>query len=475
MYRSKVLVEQRTTSLHTVVRRGSRTGRGGFQPRIAWPVVPTLDFLGQPFSDEETSAAFLTRAGEDSCIESLSIVVAWARFGGLRRVKEALQSFRARGGELRIIVGIDEGGATRPGLVLALGLASKAYVFHDPAGWTFHPKVYLGEGQDRAILLVGSSNATAGGLFGNYEASLEAEFSLPEENDHQALAKARQYIGRLLGEEEICLPLTQHLIDRLVENPRYAVAGSERRRTGSAQNSVTDEAGEDIDMSGSTEHDTAADALFGKRRGTKSVPPTLSAEARDELAALEVVREPVSESGGSLAAVARTGTEASDVAGRALKGADGAAAPAAVKVVKRWYKQLPTTDAQQLDPSTSSGSASATLIQFHHPIDPTTYFRHNLFEDADWLPEEGQRETASVEFDVWIEGVSWGKRQLVIVYDPSFESGQANRTTLLRWGAELNEYLRANDHSDDYLSLERLSDGSYRLTISQAVVGPFMD
>jgi HKD family nuclease len=438
-------------------------------------VVPTLEFLGQAFSEEETTAAVLTKAAEDPRIESLTIVVAWARFGGLRRVKEALQAFRARGGDLRIILGIDEGGATRPGLVLALELASETYVFHDPAGWTFHPKLYLGEGQDKAILLVGSSNATPGGLFGNYEASLEAEFSLPEESDHQALTKARQYIGRLLDEEEICLPLTQELIDELVENPRYAVAGYERRRSGSAQNSDTDEAGEDIDMSGSTPDDTAGAALFGKRMGTKWVPPALSPEARAELAALEIVPEPVRESGGSPAAVPRSSTEASAVAGRSLEGADGAATPASAEVVKRWYKRLPAADAQQLDPSTSSGSASATLIQFHHPIDPTIYFRHNLFDAVDWVPEEGHRETASVEFDVRIEGVSRGKRQLVIVHDPSFESGQANRTTLLRWGAELNQYLRANDHSDDYLTLERLSDGSYRLTISQAVVGPFMD
>jgi HKD family nuclease len=137
-------------------------------------VAPTLDFFGQPFSDEETTAAFLTATVEDPEIEVLTIVVAWARFRGLRRIKEALESFRARGGELRIILGIDEGGATRPGLMLALELATEAFVFHDPAGWTIHPKVYLGEGQRKAILFVGSSNATPGGLFGNYEASLKA-------------------------------------------------------------------------------------------------------------------------------------------------------------------------------------------------------------------------------------------------------------------------------------------------------------
>lgn len=65
-------------------------------------------------------------------------------------------------------------------------------------------------------------------------------------------------------------------------------------------------------------------------------------------------------------------------------------------------------------------------------------------------------------------------RQLVVVNDPSFEAGQGNRTTLLRWGPQLNAYLRANDHSRDYLTLELLSDGSYRLTISREEPGPFI-
>jgi hypothetical protein len=61
---------------------------------------------------------------------------------------------------------------------------------------------------------------------------------------------------------------------------------------------------------------------------------------------------------------------------------------------------------------------------------------------------------------------------LTLVHDPRFESHQGNRTTLLRWGP-LNEYLRAHDLTGKYLTLEALSDGSYRLFIGAEPAGEF--
>jgi hypothetical protein len=438
-------------------------------------VVPTLDFLGQPFSEEDAAAAFIVKMAEDPAIESMTFAVAWARFGGLRRIKSALQDFRDRGGELRIVVGIDEGGATRPGLMLAFELASEAYVFHDPAGWTFHPKLYLGEGPDIATLLVGSSNATAGGLFGNYEASLAAEFALPEEHDQVALAKARQYIDRLLAEKELCVPLTEELIDQLVADPGFAVAVGDRRRTSYGPDAATDEAGEDIDVSGSAGDPTVSGSIFGKRAAWRSVPPPLNEQEREELTALEgPLATDSADAVGGIERTARAGASTQGATAPGLSGSDGGATSTSPAVAKRWFKRLSAADAQQLDPNTSSGSAAVTLVQFNHPIDRATYFREDLFGDAGWVADEGEKETAIVEFEIWLNGAPWGSQDLVIVHDPSFESDQENRTTLLRWGQELNEHLRNNDHSRDYVTIERFSDGSYRLAISPNEPGPFM-
>src|SRR5438067_1423065 len=126
-------------------------------------------------------------------------------------------AWRARGGVARLIVGIDEGIATRPGLILALRHFSEVYVLHDRPGLTFHPKLYLAEGETSAELLVGSGNLTAGGLFSNYEAALQVTFSLPEEHADPALSQAREYIDRLLNDTQICLNLDEDLVERLAE------------------------------------------------------------------------------------------------------------------------------------------------------------------------------------------------------------------------------------------------------------------
>ena len=113
------------------------------------PVAPSVRFRGQPFEDDKTTGAFLAEALADPGIESLTIVVAWARFGGLRRLEPEITAFRERGGSLRIVLGIDEGGATVPGLRVSIRLADEPFVFHDRTARTFHPKVYLAEGPRR--------------------------------------------------------------------------------------------------------------------------------------------------------------------------------------------------------------------------------------------------------------------------------------------------------------------------------------
>ena len=97
-------------------------------------------------------------------------------------------------------------------------------MFHDPTGRTFHPKTYLAEGATKAVLLVGSSNAPPGGLFSNYEASLEATFELSTDEDAPALGKAKEYLERLLDNDELCRALDEALIENLVQDPRYAVS-----------------------------------------------------------------------------------------------------------------------------------------------------------------------------------------------------------------------------------------------------------
>jgi hypothetical protein len=249
---------------------------------------PTVDFHGQPYDADATAGAFLRRVLCDAQFDRFTAVVAWARFRGIRRISDELDALQARGGQSTLIVGIDEGIATRPGLILELRHFSKVYVLHDRPGLTFHPKLYLAEGAASAALLVGSGNLTAGGLFSNYEAALEANFALPAEEESPALSRARAYIDRLLSDQNICLKLDEDLVEKLVDDPRYGVSKKELRRSRSGQlppglepedvDPTADEAGGDADVH---------EPLFGASAHRKPPIPPLPPDAQRELRELE--------------------------------------------------------------------------------------------------------------------------------------------------------------------------------------------
>jgi len=388
-------------------------------------LAPSLSFRGQPFHAEDAAGTFLERALSAPDLGALTVVVAWARSGGLRRFEDEICSFRERGGHFQLILGIDEGVATVPGLQLALQLADSPFVFHDRGARTFHPKIYLAEGPGRAMLLVGSSNLTAGGLYSNYEASLEAEFALPAEEDEQALTAVRGYVSTLRADEELCLPLDQKLLERLVGDPRYAIAPDERRSTSAAEPS----------------RERTEVEIFGTSRHAKAPARPLPPGARGE------------------AAPSVGGAESGEVAGEGT-GAVG---------VARWTKVLPASDAQHPPSPNSNPLGNMRLTKAGHQIEWLTWFRHELFGPAAWHDETDRKgnpiEVAEIPFAVTIAGEPLGVRTLKVDHAPHRESGQSNHASVLHWGP-LAPVLRETNYSDYTLTLERLADDSYRLDIS---------
>ncbi len=250
--------------------------------------MPQIRFHAQPAGAGGSAGEFLRGVLGDPSVNSLSIVVAWVRFRGVARLQPELDAFRARA-HSRIVVGLDEGGATRPGLFAAVRSFSEAYVYHSPQAGTFHPKVYLAEGPAKASLFVGSTNMTPGGLYFNDEASLEATFDLPQDQDEPALIDARSYIAELLGDRGACHPLTEELIERLVTTPRYRVSGHERRRHRPSRELPPGADADDLGESDSTEDDGAdRELIFGPSNRPRVTVPRLSQAALEELTNLEV-------------------------------------------------------------------------------------------------------------------------------------------------------------------------------------------
>jgi HKD family nuclease len=121
-------------------------------------------------------------------------LVAFASLRGLKQIEEQVLLFLQQGGLLHIIVGVDLQGTSREAVECLLAWKRSfpkrvdARVFTTADNLTiFHPKVYWFDAAERRTVVVGSANATAGGLIANFEVSVELQ--LEHEVDSDAFEK----------------------------------------------------------------------------------------------------------------------------------------------------------------------------------------------------------------------------------------------------------------------------------------------
>jgi hypothetical protein len=411
--------------------------------------VVQVRFVAQPFADGRDLRDFLSAVAADADLTQLDVVVAWAKRSGLSRLQPHLEAIRDRGGQMRLVVGIDEGGATRQGLELARTLFDSVHVFHDRTGRTFHPKVYLAAGVDSARLLVGSHNATAGGVYFNYEAGLESELTLP--GDQPLLDSVRDYVARLNADTELCKELTDAALAEMLANPRYRIGDEDARRRAAPPPNEPEELDAEVDLVDGATQAGAAPSMFGTTAEPKRTDP-------GAVGAAKKVAPP---------AGAPAKKTAPTKATPATKAATGGLGPIAAAVSKRWFKELPNSDAQH--PQTGNPTGALRLTKAKHPIDWRTYFRHDFFAGANWqttLSQHGQPlDYANVTFDVVINGSALGARTLRVDHAPHREKGQSNVPTDLKWG-NLSPNLLGTDYTGYWVVLERLANGGFRLEIT---------
>jgi HKD family nuclease len=215
----------------------------------------------QPFKDDLCLYDALARALDDERLTELSVVVAWAKESGLQHIRSNLQAFRARGGKARILLGIDEDGATLEGLHGAISEFDEALVLFDRTSGTFHPKLYMVAGDTASIIIIGSNNLTRGGLFDNYETGTCFELDREEGTDEEIHHAVAGYIERL-QHDKTSRPLTEELIPRLRDHFHIR---SEKRR-GKTE--------DDDDSRGGSRRSKDTSGLFGASQYKKKrIPP----------------------------------------------------------------------------------------------------------------------------------------------------------------------------------------------------------
>ena len=146
-------------------------------------------------------------------------------------------------------------------------------------------------------------------------------------------------------------------------------------------------------------------------------------------------------------------------------------------MIKRWWKQMSASDAQNPPNPNSQATGNLRLSKARHPVNHKIYFREDFFVDSSWTQADSNDPTYEkcyVEMEVALDGEHLGKNVFRIDYKPSRIAAQNNVPTVLKWGGMLGNRLRHEDHAQEYVVLERLHDGSTSITIQAEEPRPFV-
>lgn len=373
-----------------------------------------MKVLAQPYRESDfTGQTFITTALRDENVRRVLIVTAWVRESGLQLLVPGLEALRQRGGTARLFVGVDLQGTSLQGVALARRHFNEVHAVHDPAGGTFHPKMYLAVGDRIGYALVGSNNLTAGGLWHNYEAAVTAIFDPRSETE--ILDGIQSYAQRLVDDKPICKRVTQRVLDRLVAEGWLTDETRDRRRN------------EDRPGQSSRRRPGAGPPLFAPSEVEKrNRPAPLGTDPPRRTVPIRTRR-------------------------RLATAPDG------------WSKQLGAGDAQH--PLVGNPTGNVALTHIPAGQDRITFFREVFFGAEQWrrtIDVDGQQtELATIAAEVEVGRERLGRYELTVVFR-SYRSRRGRATTVLRWETLLPE-LQARNVTDWYLLIERGDNGAYRV------------
>lgn len=177
--------------------------------------MPDATVINQPL--DGNLGDFLIDCLENSDFRAVNIMVAFAKNSGVLRLKPALEQFRARGSVINIFVGVDLDGTSYEALASLSKLTDKLYVVHAESNQTFHSKIYNFTKKDSSIVIIGSNNLTAGGLWTNFESCSVAQLALDKESDCLVQSQIDSYMNNLVEMPNLSMEVkSQEDIDKLL-------------------------------------------------------------------------------------------------------------------------------------------------------------------------------------------------------------------------------------------------------------------
>ncbi len=158
-----------------------------------------ITFLGQGFESESKKSVGNTiiKLFKENKFSSFTGISAFASEAGVVGLSECIASGAEFYKTLNLIVGIDQEGTSKKALKEINDLGINSYIFYQKESPIFHPKIYLFEGESDTTIIVGSSNLTARGFFGNVESSLMVEFKNDNADGIKLLKEIKDYYSTL--------------------------------------------------------------------------------------------------------------------------------------------------------------------------------------------------------------------------------------------------------------------------------------
>ena len=381
-----------------------------------------ITLLGQGYEPESVNAVgkHLIQLLSQKSFHTFTGISAFASEAGIIGLADHIENAKKNFKEINLIVGIDEEGTSKEALNEIHNLNINSYIFYQEESPIFHPKIYLFEGNKEIKLILGSSNLTARGLFGNVESSLLVEFSERDVQGIQLLTELKSYYKGLFDFDDPNLfKISEATIQDFIDRGIVPAESTRNRKHGKQPTE-------------GKKSDKQFDTLILKRP-TAKIPKEFRGKSKTNKKVKKILDE----------------LETSDI----LQFELGSLV---------WQKKdLPSSDAQRVSGNTAITGVirlgDANYKVEGEKIDRNTYFRNSVFGDLIWNSElrtnNSPLQVAKCKFNITVEKHNLGEHELKISHDPDRISGQHNIPTTIHWGSVLNSYLKKNNITGKTLSL----------------------
>ncbi|MCZ2129678.1 MAG: phospholipase D family protein [Bacteroidia bacterium] len=362
-----------------------------------------ITLLGQGFevTSQNSVGNRLIKFFADKDFHTFTGISAFASQAGIRGLSKHINTAKKHLNIITIVTGVDQKGTSKEALEELLALDINAFVFYQPSITIFHPKIYLFEGEEKAELIIGSSNLTSQGLFTNIEASLLVSIDNSSEADRKIVEQLKNYFKGIFDFSDPNLKkLNNKIISDLV---KAKVVPTEPERK-AAQDKA--------EKADRTETENIISKIFPKRAIAK-----IPNEFRG-------ARKPTTKTTAATAAVP--------------------SGSASTKGALLWESGKLTQRDLNIPKGSNTNPTGSMLFKKGkmNDIDQRHYFRDTVFSSLKWTkdknPQTSHLERTEATFNIVIDGKPSGSFKLTLTHNPLTTTrsyAQKNSMTQVSWGA----------------------------------------